>query len=32
MEMLLHGIAENVKVDIALIAKNFGANKKGYSS
>ena len=31
MEMPSHGMAENVKDDTAPIAKNFGANKKGYS-
>ena len=31
MEMLLHDMAENAKDDTAPIAKNFGANKKGYS-
>lgn len=31
MEMPLLGTAESVKDGIVPIAKNFGANKKGYS-
>lgn len=31
MGMLLHGMVASAKDGIAPIAKNFGANKKGYS-